>query len=139
MTLRPRMNTFFYSIKDKSCGIHCDFTSCPHRYLQQLKSRSHQSNIWVLSGQREWLSVSDKPAPRNGDIIILYATDIHELDLIIDTSDRFDGLKKILVVRNTSGIDGTRYHKLSPRFITQAGRSLEELDAVITRMKTQIN
>ncbi len=76
--------------------------------------------------------------PQNGDIIILYAEDRSDLNEMIRAGESFEGLKKILVVSNTSGIDGSMYHKLSPRYITQADRSIEELESVIGKMKMQV-
>lgn len=75
--------------------------------------------------------------PRNGDIVVLYAENVWQLDNIIKIRDGFDGLRKILVVGASVGVDANKYHMLAPRFITQSQRDIKELDAVVKKMKEQ--
>jgi hypothetical protein len=94
--------------------------------------------IQPISGKLSYSSPSLNTTPKNGDIIILYAQNSKELDTMIAIRDGFDGLKKILVVADSSGVDGDKYHMLAPRYITQAQRNIDELDAVIRKMKGHI-
>jgi hypothetical protein len=131
------MRTFFYSIKKSNCGAHCHWQVCPQRYLAQLKTMKALRNIRPLFGKLSSLSPLLTTSPRNGDIIILYAENAEHIDTMIATRDGFDGLKKILVVADSAGVDGDKYHMLAPRFITQAERNMDELEAVIKKMKRQ--
>lgn len=131
------MKTFFYSIKKSNCGANCHWHVCPQRYLAQLKTMKALRNIRPLFGKLSALSPLLPTSPRNGDIIILYAENAEHIDTMIATRDGFDGLKKILVVADSAGVDGDKYHMLAPRFITQAERNMDELEAVIEKMKRQ--
>lgn len=90
-------------------------------------------------GDISYVSQPLELTPRNGDIIILYAENPKQLDTMIAIRDGFDGLKKILVVADPEGGDGAKYHMLTPRYITQAERSIDELEAVIRKMKEHIH
>ena len=57
-----------------------------------------------------------------------------DLDAMVGIREAFDGLKKILVVADSTGGDDRKYHLLEPRYITQAGRNIAELEAVIHKM-----
>lgn len=129
------MRTFFYSIKKSDCGSDCHWQVCPQRYLAQLRTMKALHNIRPISGQLHSVSSPLSVTPRNGDIVILYAENSRQIDTMIAARDGFDGLKKILVVADSAGIDGDKYHMLAPRFITQAERNIGELEAVIEKMK----
>ena len=132
------MKTFFYSIKKFGCGADCHWQVCPQRYLAQLKTIKALHDIRPISGDLTYVSSPLATTPRNGDIIILYAENSQQIDTMIAARDGFDGLKKILVVADSAGIDGDKYHMLAPRFITQAERNIGELEAVIEKMKRHI-
>lgn len=133
------MRTFFYSIKKSDCGADCHWQVCPQRYLAHLKTMKALHNIRPISGELTCVSLPLATTPRNGDIIILYAENSQQIDAMIAARDGFDGLKKILVIADSTGVDGDRYHMLAPRFITQAERNIGELEAVIEKMKRHIN
>ncbi len=78
------------------------------------------------------------PFPQLGDIVVLFVQNDAELTIMNRSCDCFDGMKKLLVVGDSAGIDGSMYHQLSPRYITQASRAVEELGQVIENMKTPI-
>ena len=132
------MRTFFYSIKKSACGSDCHWQVCPQRYLAKLRTINGLQNIRPIFGKIAYVSPPLETTPRNGDIVILYAENARELDVIIAARDGFDGLKKILVVADSAGVDGDRYHMLAPRFITQAQRNIDELEAVIQKMTRHI-
>lgn len=132
------MNTFFYSVNTSDSCSDCHWQICPQRYLAKLRNINGLQEIQPISGKLSFFSPPLSTTPRSGDIIVLYAQTSKELDAMIAMKDGFDGLKKILVVADSSGVDGDRYHMLAPRFITQAQRNIDELDAVIRKMKEHI-
>jgi len=71
--------------------------------------------------------------------VILYAQSSMEMLMLNESCEKLEGMKKILVVGDTTGIDGSMYHRLSPRYITQAGRAIEELGLVIENLKIHTN
>jgi hypothetical protein len=129
------MRTFFYSIKKSACGSDCHWQVCPQRYLAKLRTINGLQNIRPIFGKIAYVSPPLDTTPRNGDIVILYAENSQQLDMIIAAGEGFDGLKKILVVADSAGADGDKCHMLAPRFITQADRNIGELEAVILKMK----
>jgi len=127
------MKTFFYANNMDNCS-ECCWQLCPRRYLSQLQVHNVMHDIQPYSS--EFISHHCMDGmPRHGDIIILYAENQEELERIIAHQDSFDGMKKILVIGDPEGIDGDRYHRLEPRFITMAKRPVDEVDAVVRRMK----
>jgi hypothetical protein len=133
------MKTFFYSANTSDGCSDCHWQICPRRYLAKLRNIDGLQEIEPISGKLFFFSPRLNTTPKNGDIIVLYAQNSRDLDEMIAMRDGFDGLKKILVVADSSGVDGDRYHMLAPRFITQAQRSIDELDAVIRKMREHIN
>ena len=90
------------------------------------------------------------------DTVVVFSPAYHAFKKIIDANNRqihnqpmineqgqykmdFDGLRKILVVADSAGVDGDKYHMLTPRYITQAERNIDELEAVIHKMKGQVH
>ena len=133
------MRTFFYSIQKSTCATECQRQICPYRYLAKLRTVKGLEKICPLLGDASYFSQSLDTTPRNGDIIILYAKNTQDLDSMIAVKDAFEGLKKILVIADSAGVDGERYHRLAPRFITQAERDIGELEAVIQRMNGHVH
>jgi hypothetical protein len=129
------MMTFFFSMNETDCSSGCRWRTCPQRYLSALRKIDGLHDIRTLSGWRVGLSPAPGRFPRNGDLIILYAKDRQDLDAMIDAGDLFDGLKKILVMADPEGVDDRKYHMLAPRYITQAGRNMAELESVIHKMQ----
>jgi hypothetical protein len=129
------MRTFFYSIKKTDCDSNCHWQVCPQRYLAKLRTIDGLQDIRPIFGKIPYISPPLDTTPRNGDIVILYAENSRQLDMIIEAREGFDGLKKILVVADSAGGDGDKFHMLAPRFITQAERNIGELEAVILKMK----
>lgn len=133
------MKTYFYSVNGSRCVDQCSYLSCPSRYLSNLQQLIRLDIVCALDGSSDGTNISPEAYPRFGDIIILFAKNSEDLEDIIKARESFEGLKRILVVGETGGIDDSRYHKLGPRFITDIKRPLGELESVITRMKQQIN
>jgi hypothetical protein len=129
------MRTFFYSIQQTDCATGCLWQDCPQRYLAKLRTVNELQNISPIFGDVSYVSQPLDITPRNGDIVILYAKNTQEIDMMIAARNDFDGLRKILVVADSTGIDGDKYHMLSPRYITQAERNIDELEAVIHKMR----
>lgn len=130
------MRTFFYTIQSPACGSDCHWQVCPQRYLTRLKRTREFQDILPISGGISYGVSPAKVTPRSGDIVILYAENSQHLDSMVDTRDGFEGMKKILVVAGPVDEDGSRYHRLEPRYITQAQRDVHELQAVVRRMKS---
>lgn len=133
------MKTFFYSVHEERCRDRCSYQTCPRRYLARLQNIIRQSDICRLEGEILHLYGPSETSPHHGDIIILYAEDGHDLEQFISARDRFEGLRRILVLGEEGGIDVSRYHKLAPRYITCAERSPTELGSVIEKMTQQFN
>lgn len=95
--------------------------------------------VCALEDSDPRMTLSPEVYPKLGDIIVLFAKDQQDLDRLIIEKDRFEGLKRILVVAETRGIADSRYHELAPRYITQAKRSCHEVESVIQKMKQQLN
>jgi hypothetical protein len=104
-----------------------------------LKAINGLKEIHPIYGDVSYISSSLDTTPKNGDIIILYAKNTLDLDFMIAARDDFDGLKKILVMADSAGVDGERYHRLAPRFITQVDRNIMELEAVIQKMNGHVH
>lgn len=133
------MKTYFYSIDKKFCGKSCSYQTCPLRYFSRLQLKARFKDIAPFNGTCGYHLAPLATRPRHGDIIILYAENRKDLEEMIVNKERFEGLRRILVVGEAEGIDSRIYHKLSPRYITRAGRSLGELESVINRMKLHAN
>ncbi len=128
------MRKFFYAIKKSACGSDCRWQICPQRYLARLRKITGLQSICPIFGDVVYGSPLSGSNPKNGDLIILYAENTCDLDAMIAARDNFDGLKKILVMADSTGINGDKYHALAPRFITQVERNIDELEAVIQKM-----
>ena len=128
------MRIFFLSTMQDTCGINCRWRTCPQRYLVALRRIEGLCNIETLSEVPRHFSRIPEKSPKNGDLVILYAKDSDDLDMMVSAREAFDGLKKILVVADTVGADDRKYHLLEPRFITQGWRDVAELEAVIHKM-----
>ncbi len=122
----------------ENCGTDCRWRICPQRYLAALRKIDGLRNIATLGEIPTCFSWLPEKAPKNGDLIILYAKDLSDLDTMVSARESFDGLKKILVVADPAGADDRKYHLLEPRYITQAGRHIAELEAVIHKMAGSI-
>lgn len=133
------MRTFFFSTMKKHCATECRWRTCPQRYLAALRKIEGLRNIETLGGAPSCFSRLPEKSPKNGDLIILYAKDLDDLDAMVSARELFDGLKKILVVADPTGADDRKYHLLEPRYITQAGRNIAELEAVICKMAGSVN
>lgn len=129
------MRTFFYSLNSGQCGDECHWRRCPRRYLARLERSGPPLDIHTLWGILDGFSPVCGTVPKSDDVVIVYVTDGEQLKETVDQKDIFDGLRTILVVADTAGANGDLYHLLSPRYITQADRNIEELSEVITKMQ----
>lgn len=130
------MPTFFFAMNGADCGRACQggWQSCPQRYLWALRQLSGLHDIAALFGRHSRFAPVPGGFPKNGDLIILYVKDRQDLEAMIGAGEIFDGLKTILVVADAEGIDDRQYHLLAPRYITQVGRGMAELEAVLGKM-----
>jgi hypothetical protein len=133
------MRTFFFSTKKENCGSDCRWWICPQRYYEALRKIDGLRNIETLGEAPSCFVQIPEKSPRNGDLIILYAMDLSDLDAMVRVKESFDGLKKILVVADPAGGDDRKYHLLEPRYITQAERNITELEAVIHKMAGSVH
>ncbi|MDK9707015.1 MAG: hypothetical protein OEL83_08185 [Desulforhopalus sp.] len=133
------MTTFFFSRKKPDCVTACRWQTCPQRYLAALRNIDELRNIRALDDQPSGVGQFQAKAPRCGDLVILYIENLQDLDAMVGARDAFEGLKKILVIAGPIDGDDRKYHLLEPRYITQAGRNLAELEAVICKMTGYVN
>ncbi|WP_458774667.1 hypothetical protein [Desulforhopalus sp. 52FAK] len=133
------MKTFFYTVTSPRCAENCNFNTCSKRYFNKLQAQKYGGEYYALEGPITFGIQSVSGFPQHGDIVVLFVQNSEELCLMNSSSECFEGMKKLLVVADASGIDGTMFHKLSPRYITQASRTVEELGQVIEKMKIPIN
>lgn len=131
------MTTFFFAVHVENCSSGCPgaWQSCPSRFLSSLRRLDGLDTICTLFGGDGRFSPEPGRFPRNGDLIVLYARNGEDLEMMIGAGEIFEGLKKILVVADPAGIDDHQYHMLAPRYITRAGRDMAELEAVIRKMR----
>lgn len=132
------MKIYFYTLKKKQCGDACDYRNCSCRYLAKLQSGEQFKELYPLCGSFPFSCGDDTALPRSGDLMILYARDGEELMGMNQRRESFEGFKKVLVVKDNTGIDGSMYHHLAPRFITQENRDIKELIAVVEKMKLSV-
>lgn len=121
-------------MRKEDCSAGCQWSICPRRYVAALQKIGDFQTIDSRVGVSPCFSGNPEKTPKNGDLIILYAMDAADLDTMVDIREAFDGLKKILVVGTPSGGDDKKYHLLEPRYITQAGCNIADLEAVIHKM-----
>lgn len=133
------MKTFFYTAVSPNCSGGCHYTTCPRRYYSMLQSRDDVGELHLLDESIFYKPHLKQPTPQHGDIMILFAQGGMELMTLNECCEKLEGMNKILVVGDTTGIDGSMYHRLSPRYITQAGRAIEELGLVIENLKIHTN
>lgn len=133
------MATFFFSRKKPDCVTDCRWQTCPQRYLASLRTIEELRGIRALDGRLSDISGVRGQFPRSGDLVILYVEDLQDLDAMVGAREAFDGLKKILVIAGPVDGDDRKYHLLEPRYITQAGRNIAELEAVIRKMTGYVN
>lgn len=128
------MRTYYYSGETPHCGTDCSWRNCPSRYFAQLRKRDNLHDIKEF--KTGYLLPQDlNETPKRGDIIILFISRVHDLDHMLQHRDRLEGLKKILVVQGPDSFEECKYYKLHPRYITQANRNIDEIEAVIQNMK----
>lgn len=128
---------FFYTGASAECATDCNYKTCPRRYYLKLQAKADAAELYPLAGVTPYDFYPKYPVPQHGDIVILYAQGSKELVAMNESCEGLEGMKKVLVVGDSAGIDGSMYHKLSPRYITQANRNIEELELVIKKMKIQ--
>jgi hypothetical protein len=133
------MTTFFFSRKKPDCVTDCRWQTCPQRYLATLRKIDELRGICALDNRFTNIARVHGKSPRSGDLVILYIENMQDLDAMVGSRAAFDGLKKILVIAGPVDGDDRKYHLLEPRYITQAGRNIAELEAVIRKMTGYVN
>jgi len=130
------MRTFFYSLNPDRCGEECRWQSCPRRYLARLQRSGSSLDIHTLWGDLQGFSPVCGAVPKSDDVVIVYVEDGGQLKDTVAKKEIFEGLRTILVVADTTGVNGDQYHLLAPRYITQADRNIDELGEVISKMQS---
>jgi len=133
------MRTFFFSARQETCATECRWWICPQRYLAALRKIDSLRKIEIFDEAPSGFSRIPETSPKNGDLIILYAKNLDDLEAMLRARELFDGLKKILVVAEQTPGDDKRYHLLEPRYITQSWRNIDELEAVIRKMSGSVH
>ncbi len=133
------MKIYFYTLKQSQCGKACDYRSCSCRYLARLQSGEPFKELLPLCGSFPFSCKDRAKVPQSGDLMILYARDGEELMGMNKCRESFEGFKKVLVVKDSTGIDSSMYHHLAPRYITHENRDVEELAAVVEKMKMSVD
>lgn len=106
------------------------------RYLNKLREHMGTQNIEAISGDPPGSNhISPSRIPTSSDLLIMFVKNSLELDTLISTKQSFEGVRKVLVLAQSDQADSKKYHALVPRYITQANRDIDELMAVIGKMK----
>ncbi len=127
------MNTYFYSAKNSKCNGVCQFQSCSKRCLALLEELPMNSDLKVLPGGSN-LRTPSSMGLRSGDIIILYAENINDIEALISIKDFFETFRVILIVGEKKITENGQHYPLSPRYTTSIDNNMVELNAVIDKM-----
>ncbi len=127
------MNTYFYAAAASPCTTSCHFTTCNSRCLALL------DRLPVLHGLKVLPSGSMFRTPtsmvlRSGDILILFAKSLFEIDSLISIQDFLERFRIILIVGEDSLLQYGKHHHLNSRFATCIGKNMNELSIVIDRI-----
>jgi hypothetical protein len=129
------MNTFFYSARTTACSVECRYRTCTARCLSRLAEQPFYSKLRLLKGGSNLTSPSSMEL-RSGDLILLYAADIEDIDTLCSMKDILNPFRIILIVAADNLIHYGRHYSLKPRYTTTVDNSMEKLNAVISRMTT---
>ncbi len=75
---------------------------------------------------------------RSGDVIILYASNTHDIDSLVSIKDFFDTFRIILIVGKENLLRYAPHHHLTPRYKMSMDQSLSKIGEVIDRMNVNI-
>jgi hypothetical protein len=89
--------------------------------------------MFVLPGGSHFNS-SQSMNLRSGDLVILFAGNLQELEDLVSIKDVFESFRIILIVGQEKDINDEKCHLLNPRYITSVGRHVSGLSAVIGKM-----
>lgn len=128
------MKTFYYTAASSHCHDKCDYHTCQRRCLSILDTLTTIDDLKVLpSGSR--FNTPSSMELRSGDIIILYAEDKKDLDTLLAQRDFFETFRIILIVGSDHLVQYGSHHTLKPRYTTTLRRDMNQLSAVLDRMK----
>jgi hypothetical protein len=127
------MKTFFYSARKAACCNGCSYTTCSKRCLVLLKKLEALKEITVLPGGSHF-NTSQSMNLRSGDLVILYAGNVQELEDLVSIKDVFESFRIVLIVAQENDANYEKCHLLNPRYITSVGRLVAGLSEVIEKM-----
>ena len=127
------MKIFFYSARNAVCDNGCQYLKCSKRCLHVLKKLEPLKEITVLPGGSHFNS-SQSMNLRSGDLVILYAGNLQELEDLVAIKDVFESFRIVLIVGQEQDINDEKCHLLNPRYITSVGQHVSGLSAVIGKM-----
>lgn len=129
------MKTFLYSACQNNCETNCSWQQCSQRCAAHLKRLDGVGSLVVLDSGAE-LTCENSRQLRNGDALILYAADFHELEELVRIREVFEPFRVILIAGGEELCSYSDCHLLNPRYMTSVERNWQELDSVITRMNS---
>lgn len=129
------MKIFLYPARQAACQSNCSWKRCNYRCAAQLSGLDGVGDLVVLDSGAKLTCIHSREL-RNGDALILYAADLHELEELIRIREVFEPFRVILIVGGEDVCLSTQCHLLNPRYMTSVEGSWQELSSVITRMNS---
>lgn len=131
----PVMKIFLYTACQNDCQDNCSWQQCSYRCAAHLSSMDDIGKLVILDSGAK-LTCTNSRMLRNGDALILYASDSNELQDLIRIREVFEPFRVILIVGREDVCESSECHLLNPRYMTSMEGSWKELNAVIMRMNS---
>ena len=127
------MNTYFYAAATSRCSASCDYSTCSNRCLAMLDQLPALHGLKVLPGGSMFRTPNSMEL-RSGDILILFAKNLIEIESLISINDFLERFRIILILGKQSLLHYGKHHFLNPRFTTCIGKNMAELSIIIDRI-----
>lgn len=129
------MRTFFYSVRATDCQRDCVWQTCSERYYSQLKAAKPEYDFLKLDNM---VQVNVQLYPKWGDVIILFVSMQKDIEQFISQKERFEGLKRIIVVADPDNIRVEECHKFRPSYITNISQDIHEVTSVVEQIDRNV-
>ncbi len=127
------MNTYFYAAAASVCSNVCNFATCSYRCLSLLDRLPALQGLKILPGGSMFRTPTSMEL-RSGDIIILFAKNILDIESLICLKDFLERFRIILIVGEENILNYGKHHCLNPRYTTCIGKNMNELSIIIDRI-----
>lgn len=127
------MKTYFYAAATSRCSASCNYTTCSNRCIAMLDQLPALHGLKVLPGGSMFRTPTSMEL-RSGDILILFARNLMEIESLISIKDFLERFRIILIVGKQSLLHFGKHHFLNPRFTTCLGKNMTELSIIIDRI-----